>query len=361
MASYDIPLPRISHPHEVDAFLRKFKEVLWKHRETSDKRMAMLFELCLEEGSSAETWFEVTCPVSAKESWDSIKVQLEAIFRTKESDQKHLHKLQNLRITDVEAQDEDFRFEGIKNAKACAKKIAVTYNCDEAKANIIKGNIGEETRNLMNIKTNIVEGVCEALRVLDEHQVGIIKKRVEAANVKESVTALTAKKMLSNVNFNATTTHQGSTTANVGNQVATTSTQLTVRPRIDATGRTQNQAVYTPEQRTKLAAWKAKNGDNVTYGCDLPLVGKEPLGSNECNGCGSKGYRAVECQFDKLDLAEQKLRKIHNDRARSERIARNATTYMTPTAIEPVHFTDDVEETGGARLRIEEGNGEGQE
>lgn len=373
MSSLDIPLPKLNHPHEVDEFDKRFKEVNWKLRETDDARKAELFEMCLGEGSSAETWWETLCPATAKESWTQIRTHLIATFRTKESDQKHLQKLQAHKLSDADAQDEDKRNTWIQVAKALCKKIAETYTCDEAKANIIKANIGEETRVLMNVKANTVQGVCEALRVLDEHQVGIIRKRVDTANVKESVAALTTKvnskdaeiarllKLLSNVNLTTTTAHQGSTTAHTGSQTATTSTQLVVRPKTNAMGRTQNYRVYTAEQKARLAAWKSKNGENVTYGCDLPLVGADPLGSNECNGCGTKGHRAVDCQFDKLDLLEQKLRKLHNDRARAERIARNATTYMTPTAIEPVHFTDDVEETGGSQLRIEEGNGGGQE
>jgi hypothetical protein len=374
MSVLDIALPQLDHPHEVDDFDRNLKEVCWKMRETDDGRKAELFSMCLGEGSSAESWFENVCPTEAKTTWSLIRVQLFDTFRTKESDAKHLQKLQTHTLSDTDAQDEQKRWDWVKLAKAYCKKVTPSYMCDEAKANIIKANIGPETRNLMTIKENTVEGVCEALRILDEFQVGIIKKRLETADVKESVTAWTNKvnakeaeiaRLIRLLNINATTTHQGTTTTNVGNQVATTSSQLVVRPKttttIATTGRTQNQAPQTAEQKAKYAAWKAVNGDNVWFGCDLPTYGKEPLGSNECNGCGTKGHRAVDCQADKLDFLEQKLRKIHNDRARAEKQSRYAASVMTPTTIEPVHLAGDVEETGGKIMSIEEGNGAGQE
>lgn len=365
-------MPKLNHPHEVDDFIKRFNEVVFKLREVDDGRKAQLFEMCLGEGSSAETWWETVCDEKAKTAWTQIKTHLLATFRTKESDQKHLQKLQAHKLSDADAQVEEKRNDWIQKAKALCKKIAEGYTCDEAKANIIKTNIGEETRVLMTIKDNTVQGVCEALRVLDEFQVGIIKKRVETANVKESVTALNAKvqardaevarltRLIASFGINAAANQGPTTTTNTGAQVTATSTQVTVRPKPNNTGRSQNQRAYTAKEEAEYEAWRAKHGDNVWFGCDLPLVGAEPLGSNECNGCGGRNHRAVDCQFDKLKVLEQKLRKVHNDRARADRIAKNSATFMTPTSIETAHITEALEESG-ARLTIEEGNGGGQE
>lgn len=244
--------------------------------------------------------------------------------------------------------------------------------CDEAKANIILSNLGPETRNLMAVgKSKSVEEVCEALRLSDEYQVGIIAKRIDAAKATESVAAMIQRlnatdaeiaRLMKALNVNTTTTHQGTPTTNLGHQVTTTtSNQVAIRPKINPSGRSQNQRVYTTKQEADYEAWRAQHGDNVWFGCGLPVVGADPLGSNECTGCGGKDHRAFDCQFPKLKVLEQKLRKEHNDKAREERIAKRAVVVQTPTTIEQAHIIGDVDESGGARLAIEEGKVRGQE
>lgn len=101
-------LPKASHPQEADQFIKDFNFVLWHHRETDPKRIAQVFKMCLVEGSSAETWWEDTCPTAIKEDSPAVNKEFLKTFRTAESDEKFLEKLHDHKITDKQAQDETF-------------------------------------------------------------------------------------------------------------------------------------------------------------------------------------------------------------------------------------------------------------
>lgn len=50
--------PSISHAHDVDDWLKKFKSACLRNKETDDFRKALLFETACDDGSSAEIWYQ---------------------------------------------------------------------------------------------------------------------------------------------------------------------------------------------------------------------------------------------------------------------------------------------------------------
>ncbi|KAJ9096562.1 hypothetical protein QFC20_006420 [Naganishia adeliensis] len=386
-------LPKISHDTDVDVFRKRFKLVMLMLKESKDERKAEYFELCIDDGSSCERWYEAL-PATTKLSWKLIEEELIGSFRSKESDAKSLRKLQEMKLSDIDAQKEEVRLTWIKDARAVASKIANSYTSDGVKAIILKQNLGPETLNVMRISDDGVEGVCEALRVLNEREVAIIRDRVaihKAVENNASIESRIAAKYdaqlrslqqqlnaLTIVGGNKALTQNSSASTTVGPTHAspyltrtnnpTTSTAIVPRAN---NGRSTMQITFSPDYSTQIQRYRNEHSEDVRIEWAVPLLGKAPLGSGECNGCGDHGHQYSTCQNLKLHVIEQKKRKLHNDMVRANR----AAGFSTPTVVEPANFVggssiysnspltgaNQVQSTENRFTAVNEGNERGQE
>ncbi|KAJ9091301.1 hypothetical protein QFC21_007256 [Naganishia friedmannii] len=239
-------------------------------------------------------------------------------------------------LTDADAQDDELRKAWVKDVRTAAAQVSATYASDSLKAKTIKGNVGSETRAVINprIKDKTVEALLEALRLLDDEDTDMIATRSQTNRAADTVAGMRAELTRMQQMMQQIRVTGGGATGGAVGTMATTGQRTQGGTNSAPTG---GWAPVTPELQRRIDEYLTEN-KGVRADVPFPqMPGTEAPGSGECFGCGIKGHSGAFCTRPKLPKPDQEHRFAVHMATRGRGAAAQT---MRPTTVIPARMAN---------------------